>query len=95
MSAGQIRRHACPKRLAHQMHGAIGAEELEGFLRGVTQRFLAGRAGPITVARILQDEDVERRGLLQCLRVIGAVQGVASLSTTGCASSVLRDISLS
>src|SRR5262249_55030722 len=44
------------------------------------QRLLTGRAGPVPVARILEDEDIERGGMVQCLCVIRAIQGMTRIA---------------
>ncbi len=66
----QIRGDTGAERLAHQINGLVGGEQLECFIGGTKQTLLTRRTRTIFIAGIFQNENVKRSDILNVIRVM-------------------------
>ena len=78
--SGEISGHSCPERFTDEVSGMIGGEQLQGCVRRGVEAALARRTRAIFIARIFDDEDIKRSGLLNRVGVVTALESAAGIA---------------
>jgi len=76
----QISGNSSAERFTDQINWLIGREQHKGLIGGAVEADLTRLAWPILVARVFDDEDIQRRGLLNGVGIVAALESAACVA---------------